>query len=529
MVDDPEGTLVQIWVEESDLGFECECTEGSEGAFCKHCVALGLAWLRASRIKEPKPKAAPPAGKLIRKHLEALEKKALVDLILDECRRNKPLQQKLAFASVQALGSAADSRSLTSLVDSAFKTKRFLDYRAMPAYARRCREVIKKLNPLASGEQAALVIDLAEAALRGCEETLEHCDDSDGYMSGLMGDLEALHLSACKQCMPDPVALAQRLFEWFRNGEWDTFMDAPFRYQDVLGPAGLAQLRELTDELWEDLPVLPPTPGKFSHDAQRFRTTQFRMSLARADDDEEELLSILEKDQSSSYAFLQIARQCSEMGRLEQAVEWLEKGIAMFREHPNPSLHSDLTEALERAGRHDDAMRIVWEAYCARPELSSFRVLHAHAELAQGTWPEWRRRAVDEINRQLALSPSRIFGWASSSALLEIHLWEGELDDAIRALGTYGGPKELALELGRRVMETRPQAALVIFSTWIDRAISEMNQAGYELATECLLRVRTLLTALDRSSEFTTLLARTRAEHKPKHSLMRLLDTAGLR
>ena len=36
---------VSLSVEGRALSFDCNCPMGVEGAFCRHCVAVGLAWL----------------------------------------------------------------------------------------------------------------------------------------------------------------------------------------------------------------------------------------------------------------------------------------------------------------------------------------------------------------------------------------------------------------------------------------------------------------------------------------------------
>jgi uncharacterized Zn finger protein len=35
----------KLWVEHGELRYSCTCPVGKNGAFCKHCVAAGLAWL----------------------------------------------------------------------------------------------------------------------------------------------------------------------------------------------------------------------------------------------------------------------------------------------------------------------------------------------------------------------------------------------------------------------------------------------------------------------------------------------------
>lgn len=44
---------VRVWVKDQSLAYSCTCPRGAEGEFCKHCVALSLAWLaRAAEAPE---------------------------------------------------------------------------------------------------------------------------------------------------------------------------------------------------------------------------------------------------------------------------------------------------------------------------------------------------------------------------------------------------------------------------------------------------------------------------------------------
>lgn len=43
---------VRVWVKDTGLAYSCSCPHGEEGNFCKHCVALSLAWIaQAAREK----------------------------------------------------------------------------------------------------------------------------------------------------------------------------------------------------------------------------------------------------------------------------------------------------------------------------------------------------------------------------------------------------------------------------------------------------------------------------------------------
>jgi uncharacterized Zn finger protein len=47
------GYAVELEADGQGLGFVCSCPVGSDGAFCKHCVAVALSWLRAHDAPGP--------------------------------------------------------------------------------------------------------------------------------------------------------------------------------------------------------------------------------------------------------------------------------------------------------------------------------------------------------------------------------------------------------------------------------------------------------------------------------------------
>src|SRR3989304_10213572 len=53
---------VKLWVENGEMGFSCTCPVGADGAFCKHCVAVGLTWIDGSRSKGQGTSRGKPGG-----------------------------------------------------------------------------------------------------------------------------------------------------------------------------------------------------------------------------------------------------------------------------------------------------------------------------------------------------------------------------------------------------------------------------------------------------------------------------------
>lgn len=80
---------VTLSADEGVLDYSCDCAQGAEGAFCKHCAAAALAWL------ERNPKSAKRKGGAKRKRtaladvselLLAEEKQNLVGLVIESWR-----------------------------------------------------------------------------------------------------------------------------------------------------------------------------------------------------------------------------------------------------------------------------------------------------------------------------------------------------------------------------------------------------------------------------------------------------------
>jgi uncharacterized Zn finger protein len=81
---------VRLWVKEEGLAYSCSCPMGADGAFCKHGVAVGLAWLaQAAPAEEPDASA-------LRGYLSGLEKPELVEILLAEAAAIPSLRERLA-------------------------------------------------------------------------------------------------------------------------------------------------------------------------------------------------------------------------------------------------------------------------------------------------------------------------------------------------------------------------------------------------------------------------------------------------
>src|SRR5215472_5857602 len=89
---------VSLTSDEGVLDYSCDCPVGSDGAFCKHCVAAALAWL--NRTKGPAKSAIRPKAKELSladvgKILQGEDKETLVRMMLDWAKDDERMRERL--------------------------------------------------------------------------------------------------------------------------------------------------------------------------------------------------------------------------------------------------------------------------------------------------------------------------------------------------------------------------------------------------------------------------------------------------
>ena len=295
---------VKLWAKDEDeLGYDCNCPYADEGNFCKHCVAVGLAWIaaRKSEIKQPS------SGKKrstnlddIKNYLQTREKSELVEMLMQEVLDNETLRGQLLLAVARTNPQGVDVKTYRKEIKRVFKFSEdnYGDYYGGFDNSDDVEQVVESIEGLFEDRHYEAVIDLCEYALKLASKALNYVHESDGTVEEAMDNLQELHYSACEQAKPDVEKLAQRLFEYELSDEWGTFHHAANKYADVLGKKGLKFYRQLTEKEWDKIPTLKPGDEK-SYGGNRYRITNMMESLASAEGDIEKLVEIKSRDLSS--------------------------------------------------------------------------------------------------------------------------------------------------------------------------------------------------------------------------------------
>lgn len=528
---------VTLWFDEGPLDYSCSCPLGEEGAFCKHCVAVGLAWIagNASTKKHTTKggKRSPRSGlslQDIRSWLTEQKKEDLADWLLAAAEENDLLRNRLLLMAAR---DSADSRvNLATYRESirrALDTGDFFDRFDMYDYVRAVEEMLTSLNDLLKKGEASAVMELSEYALSQADRAMEYIDRSDSFMYGVIEQIQTLHLSACKKTAPDPLVLAEKLLEWEVEGDGETLCELAKTYSRILGKKGLNHHRKLLKAEWDKIRPLKPGEEDPARYGRRYKITSMMEKMAKESGDLPALVAVKEKDLSRSYHFLEIAQIYARGGQHQEARQWAERGLNAFPNDPHYALQDLLADEYHRSKRHEEAMSLIWSQFCRHPGLDRYKKLKKHADKIK-QWPKWRTQALDHLRSRQKESKSsggprwRLFPRPDHSDLVEIHLWEKDLERAWQEAKAGGCHRELWFKLATLREETHPQDAINVYQTHLNSIIDLKNKDAYRKAAKLLQKIKKLMTHHGQDSDFGLYLKRVRSQHKRKRNFMALID-----
>ena len=343
-------------------------------------------------------------------------------------------------------------------------------------------------------------------------------------------DIQELHYHACQNANPDPQELATRLFRMELESGYGFFYKAIDTYAEILGEKGRIIYGQLINETLGQYEQRNVNDSHANY--RRSELLRMKERWVAASGTVDELAAVIAQDLSSPHRYLHIARQYQAIGRIDDAITWAEDGLDAFAEsYRTGNLGDFLIEIYEQQGRWDDAVEIVWRDFSRTPSLQFYKKLHTQAQKVK-QWPQWRDRAIACVKDVLENSAKskttagfmrQRFPYTDHSVLVEILLWEGEVQAAWSEAQAGGCNSALWLRLAKEREADHPEDALNIYQPRIEALINQTNNQAYQDAVNLLLKVQMLMNRLERQAEFDVFLARLRKDYKRKRNFIGLL------
>ncbi|GAB2958806.1 hypothetical protein [Saccharothrix stipae] len=255
--------------------------------------------------------------------------------------------------------------------------------------------VVAELSVLVRGGPGARVAaqELAEvlvAAVRGGEHR--------AALTTLVDRVLDLHAVACAAEPPGGRELAAWLL-WLQTG----FAEPPevrlAAYASSLGVDGLAFYRAEAVARFERLPVIGfGATGRY--DRERWALLRVMEELAEHTGEVDLQVSVLSKDLSSGWHYLQVATVLRDAGRSAEALGWVERGLAATGWRGAAARLVDLgVDECLRAGWVARAVGLRRRALLAQPGWENYARLRAVAS-SSGDWPAVREEVLAELGER---------------------------------------------------------------------------------------------------------------------------------
>lgn len=534
-VEGSESYRVKLWDEKGELAYDCTCPRAADGYFCKHCAAVGLAWLEDRQNKKTGPasqkKERTDPWLAIRNYLSLQKPEALIDLVLDAAERDERVYQSLLLKAERLHAGGDLLPTFRKAIDKATRVRDFVDWREAGGFAGNLESIVESLEELLTPDSAALLAELAEYAIERAEDAMQNIDDSNGEVGGIVDTLGNLHFQACALARLEPAALADRLFRLETTLPFGICSFSASTYAHILGEVGLRRYRELAEAEWRKI---EPKQKEDRFDSHRFRITNIMESLASASGNVEELVAIKVRDLSSAYRYLTIAEIWTEAGESDKALDWAEQGLQAFPANTDNRLRDFLVTAYLERQRGEEALQLTWIQFEERPTLEHYQKLHAVAEQL-GIWPAQRERALVRVADEIARSAAAAASWQSKlaepdySLRLKIALWENHLEEAWQAAQAGKCDMNLLIQLAGKLEAARADDALALYKRVVPPIVEQTSNRAYAEAIELVRRMAGIMTAQKRSHELSDYLAELRLRYKPKRNFIKLLDDMAAR
>jgi uncharacterized Zn finger protein len=506
---------------------ECSCPAFSDWGFCKHLVATALA---ASGLGPGALEQVSGRFAKIREYLRAKGVEGLVEMVVGLAERDPSLLKQLELSTAAA---GADDTTLLAqfkkAITEATRTHGYVEYRKVRGWVQGIESVLDRIAGLIESARAALVLRLLDHFFARMDQALQNIDDSDGGGAHVYAKARDIHLAACRQAKPDPIALAQALFAREVDSEGEFFQGASDSYEDILGEVGLAEYRRLATEAWKKIRPLRTGARGVEDDqfSKRYALKAILESFAEREGDVDGVIAIRAKDLSTAHDYLGIAQVCLDHAREAEALKWAEEGLWQFEDNPDERLVFFAADLYRRIGREQDADKLLWRTFERLPSLQLYERLKSAAGTDRMLADAVRDRALAWLRAELGKPVGRAgMRWSSPPELfIRLAMAEGQLADAWMVVERHGCNDVLLEQLAEASEHGHPAEALKAYANCVERMLRLGGQINYEHAYNMIERMRLLRKALGEAKQHTAYLGDLRNRHKAKRNFMKLFDS----
>jgi uncharacterized Zn finger protein len=358
----------------------CNCPASDNFDFCKHCVAVSLAYYYQTQANSEMADAG--VTDMVSLYLNTFTKPQLVDELNRMIERDQSVYDHWLLRA-EIAGGNLSSKDLRKRITQAipYKPSGLWRPQEVANYFSEAQQSLKILGPALLSLAAREAIKLVIYAIERVEKALETIDDRASYQSDSQAQLKQwfqLILASHEWQDNQRVVLLSKLI-----------LDEKFNYQILNLPNGVLDLisnkesEDLIDAIskaWTKMP--PPSKEPSGQQGLYARLESMLLEDAQLVNNRARELEILAKGAVDTDRCLKLVRKCIDYQCLDQATKWLDYAslVQTLRNHDVTSIETHQIDLWLAQGEFDKALVSQWSRFEESEEPSDLKEAYQIAE-----------------------------------------------------------------------------------------------------------------------------------------------------
>jgi len=417
---------------------------------------------------------------------------------------------------------------LEAAVEVALQPGRFIAHRAGWDFVSSLEVVAGQLETLVRTDAKRAVV-LYETFLAGCYEKAEELDDSSGNFSMFVVDLYCGWIKARQAARADADETAKLLLGRMENDPYAFAYTIERDVVKVMSKDGLAAFErqvKARSEARDAVEKASDHAPRRDRAYPRRRWGEILRAIYVRQRDVRAYVALCEQTQLLASDCLAVATMLKTRRKRDEALAWVERGLALDKKAPHGSMaEHDLValkrELLTKLGRHHDVLEDAWTAFSEHPNTFSYGDLMRFVPKAERA--AWHAKAMDTSER------------GDLASLVELWLETREVERLVRRLraATDAEIADLSHHWGepaaRRLAKSHPDVAAKVYRALGMRILNAKKSKYYDAALSHFENAKRCYERSGLDREWVALVAGVRLAHHRKAGFMTAFErlTAG--
>lgn len=507
----------------------CDCPASEGFDFCKHCVAVALAY-RQESAEQTQLENGKPLDR-ITAYINKLDNAQLKNELIGLIENDRVLREQWSLRADLALNKI-DDKAIKKRITAALPYNRnYYRYAQVRSYFAQAEPTIELLVEQAPSLEANKALALVDYSLQRLEKALATIDDSGGFRLDVEETLQTLHIATLERMGWDSEQLVSYLESLEASDCSESYPAIPDAYYDLLGEEGLCLYVQHKQVIWDALPPLPPQ-ADWDKKYPYLRLSHLLIAHAQATDDTVAEIALLEKMATEVRDCVELCERLMTLDLWPQVEMWLSKAKQWKKKSsPRPTMY-DRNVDIERIelklflhkGDLAAALQKQWEIYQVQSSIDNYKqLLDLAAQCSERE--KWYNKVFATLHATIEKPDKKYFLDYKLDHLIELYLHEKKNDDALMLINKYK-VSENALHAVIKAFYKHPVISMPLYQRLADMHIRRANNDAYKQGIIILLECKNSLQNQAHNNAFALMEEELRTRHKAKRNFIKYLNEA---